>query len=210
MFGRAEIFTILFVMLGPFKLLGPFVHRTRGLDNRAIRRIAFWTFFIATSGILAGSLIGRSVLQNWGVSIPALRISGGIIFFLVALRQVLELYEPAALSTPDPLPALPFAAATRLVFPMVLTPYGIAAVISLLAGSSDTTWTATILGLVLVVMVFNLFAMLLARRILVGSVVVVLQVVGAVLAILQVALAVQIILEGFRTLGVLPPGPGPS
>ena len=52
-------------------------------------------------------------------------------------------------------------------------------------------------------MVLNLVAMSLARRILVGGVVMVLQVVGAVLAVLQVALSVQIILEALRSLGVL-------
>ena len=45
--------------------------------------------------------------------------------------------------------------------------------------------------------------MLLARRILIGPTVIVLQVLGAVLAVLQVALAIQFILTGFRSLGVL-------
>jgi multiple antibiotic resistance protein len=203
MIGPAEIFTFLFVMLGPLKLLGPFAHRTRGLDEATVRQIAFWTFVVATAGIIAGSLIGRSMLARWHVSIPALQITGGIVFFLVALRQVLEQYEPVHAAAPEPLPPTPFAAAARLVFPMVLTPYGIAAVIALLAASSESTRMLTILGLVLVVMVLNLVAMSVARRILVGGVVMVLQVVGAVLAVLQVALSVQIILDALRALGVL-------
>ena len=40
MLGPAEIFTFLFVMLGPLKLLGPFVQRTRGLDDATVRQIA--------------------------------------------------------------------------------------------------------------------------------------------------------------------------
>jgi len=203
MIGPAQIFMFLFVMLGPLKLLGPFVQRTRGLDDAMVRRVAFWAFVIATAGIVGGSLLGRAMLANWQVSIPALQMTGGIVFFLVALRQVLEQYEPANVPSPEPLPPSPFAAGSRLVFPMVLTPYGIAAVIALLAGSTDSTRTLTILGFVLVVMVLNLVAMSLARRILVGGVVMVLQVVGAVLAILQVALSVQIILQALRSAGVL-------
>jgi multiple antibiotic resistance protein len=203
MFGPAEIFTFLFVMLGPLKLLGPFVQRTRGLDDATVRQIAFWAFVIATAGIVAGGLIGRAVLAKWHVSIPALQITAGLVFFLVAIRHVLEPYEPAHAAAPEPLPPTPFAAALRLVFPMVLTPYGIAAVIALLAASTESTRMLTILGLVLVVMVLNLAAMSFGRRILVGAVVIGLQVVGAVLAVLQVALSVQIILGALRSLGVL-------
>jgi multiple antibiotic resistance protein len=203
MLGPAEIFTFLFVMLGPLKLLGPFVQRTRGLDDATVRQIAFWAFLIATAGIVAGGLIGRATLAKWHVSIPALQITAGIVFFLVAIRHVLEPYEPAHAPAPEPLPPTPFAAALRLVFPMVLTPYGIAAVIALLAASTESTRTLTIFGLVLVVMVLNLAAMSFGRRILVGAVVIGLQVVGAVLAVLQVALSVQIILGALRSLGVL-------
>jgi multiple antibiotic resistance protein len=205
MFGPAEIFTFLFVMLGPLKLLGPFVQRTRGLDAATVRQIAFWAFVIATAGIVAGGLIGRAVLAKWHVSIPALQITAGLVFFLVAIRHVLEPYEPAHAPAPEPLPPTPFAAALRLVFPMVLTPYGIAAVIALLAASTESTRMLMILGLVLVVMVLNLAAMSFGRRILVGAVVIGLQVVGAVLAGLQVALSVQIILGALRSLGVLGP-----
>ena len=203
MIGLGQIFTILFVTLGPLKVLAPFAQRTRGIDEATTRRIAWWTFSVATFGIVAGSFLGRSMLQNWGVSIPALMLTGGIVFFLVALRQLLEQYEPVHTAPPEALPASPVAAATRLVFPMVLTPYGVVAVITLLTTSADTERTVMILGLVLVVMVLDLLAMLLARRIVVGFAVVILQVIGSVLAVLQVALSVEFMIAGLRSLGVL-------
>ena len=85
----------------------------------------------------------------------------------------------------------------------MLTAYGIAAVIALLAESDRPERTATILILLLIVMVLDLLAMLYARRILVGPTIIVLQVLGAVLAVLQVGLSVQLILEGLRLLGVI-------
>jgi multiple antibiotic resistance protein len=202
MIGPAELFMIFFVMLGPLKVLGPFVQRTRGLDETTTHQIAWWTFVIASVAIVIGGLLGRSMLANWHVSIPALRLTGGIVFFLVALRQLLEQYQPVPAVAPEPLPAHPFAAASQLVFPMVLTPYGVAAVIALLAASPDMTRTATILGLVLMVMVLDLAAMWVARRLLVGFAIVVLQILGAVLAVLQVALSVQIIMDALRSLQV--------
>lgn len=203
MIGPSEVFTILFVTLGPLKILGPFAQRTRELDDAAVRRIAMRAFLIATIAAVAGSLVGRATLNKWHVSIGALAIAAGIIFFLVASRQLLEQYEPAHAAAPAPLPASPTAAAIRLLFPIVLTPYGIATVIVLLAASPETQRTETILALLVAVMVLNLLAMLFARRILVGFTIVVLQVLGAVLGVLQVALAVQFILRGLEILGVI-------
>ena len=147
--------------------------------------------------------MGSRVLVKWPVSIPALTLTAGIVFFLVALRQLLEQYEPPHAITHEELPASPIAEASRLVFPIVLTPYGIAAVIALLASSGGATRTATILLVLSGVMFRDLLAMWFAKRILVGFTVMVLQVLGAVLAVLQVALSVQIILTGLRSLGVL-------
>ena len=202
MMGATQIFALLFVMLGPLKVLGPFVHRTQGIDEQTVRRIATWAFLVALLVAVGGGFLGRSLLANWQVSPSATVVAGGIVFFVVALRQLLEQYEPAAVMAREPLPPSPVAAACRLVFPMIVTPYGIATVIALLALSPDASRTAMIVGLVVLVMLLNLLAMLFARRILVGVTVIVLQVVGAVLAILQVALAVQLILKGFEDLNL--------
>jgi small neutral amino acid transporter SnatA (MarC family) len=203
LFGPIQIFAFFFVMLGPLRMLGPFVQRTRGIDDATVKQIAWWTFVVALVGVVTGGLLGRAMLANWKVSIPAMVLTAGIVFFMVALRQLLEQYEPAHAPPPEALPASPIAAACSIVYPIVLTPYGIAAVIALLGASGGTTRTAVILSLLVVVMVLNLLAMWFARRILVGFSMLVLQVLGAVLAVLQVALSVQIILIGLRSLGVL-------
>jgi multiple antibiotic resistance protein len=204
----AQIFTFFFVTLGPLKLIGPFVFRTRDVDLPRSRQIALWAFTVATIGVVFGGLLGRSLLVRWHVSIPALQLSGGVVFFLVALRQLLEQYEaPREAAAPPPLPDAPLAAAGRLVFPILLTPYGVAAAIALLAASTSVERTATILGLLVLVMLLNLAAMWFARQLLVGPVLVILQVVGSVLAVMQVALSVQFILTGLRALGVLAASP---
>ena len=203
--GPAEIFTIFFITLGPLKILGPFVQRTHGLDDAAVRQIAVRAFLMATISGIAGGFLGAVLLANWHISIGAMVIAGGLVFLLVGLRQLLEQYEPP--HAPDvnipALPASPTAAALKLLFPIVLTPFGIAAVIVLLALSPDGGRTQLIVGMVVVVMLLNLIAMLFARRILVGATIVVLQILGAVLGILQAGLAVQIILRGLRDLKII-------
>jgi len=204
MLGPAEIFTIFFITLGPLKILGPFVQRTHGLDDATVRQIAVRAFLIATISAIAGGFLGAALLANWRISIGAMIIAGGIVFLLVGLRQLLEQYEPHAPDANIPaLPASPTSAALKLLFPIVLTPFGIAAVIVLLALSTESGRTAIIIGIVVVVMLLNLIAMLFARKILVGVTIIVLQILGAVLGILQAGLAVQIILRGLRDLKII-------
>lgn len=203
--GPAEIFTIFFIMIGPLKLIGPFVQRTHGLDDATVRQIAVRVFLMATISAIAGGFLGATLLANWYVSIGAMVITAGLVFLLVGLRQILEQYEPP--HAPDAnmpaLPAAPTAAALKLLFPLVLTPFGIAAVIVLLAMSTEGGRTELIVGMVVVVMLLNLVTMLFARKILVGVTMLVLQILGAVLGILQAGLAVQIILRGLRDLKII-------
>ena len=200
--GVAQVFTFLFVMLGPFKILGPYMQLTRELDDAVTRQVATRAFGLACVAVIAGGLVGRTMMQQWNVSVTAMILAGGVIFLLVGLRLVLQQYEPPiAHAHSDPL--TPFAAAMRITFPIIVTPYGVAALIVLLASSPDTLWTLRILAIVLAVMVLNLLAMLNVRRIMAGMTVVALQILGAVLGVLQVALAVQLILRALHTLGVV-------
>jgi small neutral amino acid transporter SnatA (MarC family) len=203
--GPGEIFTIFFITIGPLKLIGPFVQRTHGLDDATVRQIAVRAFLTATISAIAGGFLGAMLLSNWHISIGAMVITAGLVFLLVGLRQILEQYEPP--HAPDAnipaLPASPTAAALKLLFPMVLTPFGIAAVIVLLALSTEGGRTELIVGMVVAVMLLNLITMLFARKILVGVTMVILQILGAVLGILQAGLAVQIILRGLHELKII-------
>ena len=91
----------------------------------------------------------------------------------------------------------------RIAFPLVVTPYGIAALIVLLANSHDLARTTSILAILIGVMVLNLLALLYVRRIMAGMMIIVLQILGAVLGVLQIALAVEMIVRGLQGLGIL-------
>ncbi len=200
--GLAAIFTLLFVTLGPIKLLGPFARATREIDAGLLKRIALLTFLVGTIAVLAGGLLGKSLLASWQVSIPAITIAGGVIFFLVGLRMVMEPYS----STPHPspsLPAKPMMAACQLAFPLVVTPYGLAAVIALLANNAEPARAAEIVAIAVAVMIMNLLSMLYIRHIMGTVTVMILQIFGAMLAILQLALSVQIMLRALRLLGLV-------
>ena len=92
MIGPGEIFTLFFVTLGPEKVIGPFAQQTRVLEPAALRGIALRVFVLSLFAVGVGGFFGRHLVHRWHISIPALLISTGIIFFLVALRVVLEEY----------------------------------------------------------------------------------------------------------------------
>ena len=200
--GLGSIFTFVFVMLGPLKIIGPFARLTHQLDDKAVRKIALRTFAIGLFAVGAGGLLGRALLKSWDISVPALLLAGGLIFFVVGMRLVLEQYQPSR-PVPMELPPSPMGAAMRITFPTVVTPYGTASLIVLLANSHDMARTLGIFAILVGVMLLNLFAMLYAHRLISGLAAIVLEILGAVLGVLQVALAVSIIVLALRELGGL-------
>ena len=197
--GAGEVFTLLFVMLGPLKLFGPFARATAALDAATLRALALRTSAIAAAIAIVGGFIGEALLANWQVPVMVLRLAGGMILFAVAFRMVLQPYQDAG---PPPAAATASPTAMGLVFPMLLTPFGIAAVIVLLAISHGADRTALVVALLLLVMALNLLAMVYVRPLL-RVLAVPLQAVGAVLGVMQVALALQFMLTALRALGVI-------
>ncbi|HEU5309860.1 MAG TPA: MarC family protein [Candidatus Eisenbacteria bacterium] len=202
MLDASQILILLFVTLGPLKILGPFVQQTRELEGSALRRLELRVFILSVVSVLVAAFLGSAMLVKWSISLPALLIAIAIIFFLVAIQVVLAQYGER--QDVPPLPQDPWAAALRLTFPTVITPYGIAAVIALLAATDDPMRVRMILALALLVMALNYVFMMFARKIMRGVFLLVLQVLGSVLGVLQVALSVQILLWALAELGVLP------
>jgi multiple antibiotic resistance protein len=88
--GLGAVFTLLFVTLGPLKIVGPFVQLTREADDATMKKIAVRAFVLALIAVVVGGFVGQALLENWGISIPALLLAGAIIFLLVGLSLVLE------------------------------------------------------------------------------------------------------------------------
>ncbi|MGN6452212.1 MAG: MarC family protein [Steroidobacteraceae bacterium] len=203
MLGLGAIFTLFFVTLGPFKLLGPFAQQTQELSSAALRGIAVRAFVVGLAAVIVGGYLGTTLAAKWNVSTAAIEIAAGLILLLVAARLVMAPYEPPPVL--PPLPPSRMAATLRLTFPLVVTPYGVAGLIAVLDLTSDGKTMAAVYVLLVVVMLLNLLAMLFVREIMRGPVLLVLQVLGAVLGVLQFALAIQIIIRGLRDLNVLSP-----
>jgi multiple antibiotic resistance protein len=205
--GPGEIFTLFFVTLGPLKLLGPYAQQTQSLDGATLRRITLRSVAIGLLAVMAGGYLGKILATSWHLSVPAIEIATGVIFSLVAIDLVLSPYggAHATNATPAQLPSDPTLAMFRVTFPLLVTPYGVAAVIALLVASGDSERTSWIFVMLIVVMLLNLLAMLYIRQIMRGPARLVLQILGSILGVLQVAFAVQIVIAGLRGLHMIQP-----
>jgi multiple antibiotic resistance protein len=193
-----QIITLLFLMLGPFKIIGPFARLTRDAEPQLRHRIALRAILLSSVALLLAAFVGERFLARYGVPLPVLALAAGIILFLVALQNVLHQFAPPGGTDAAREPPTMKLAISPLAFPTIVTPYGIAAVIFFIALTNDVEGKLQIGGVVLGIMLLNLVVMLLTRYI-ARFLGLFLQVLGAVLGIIQVALGLQIILISLRT-----------
>lgn len=200
--GARKIFTMLFLMLGPIKILVPFVTMTRGADTALRRGLATRAVLFSGAALAVAGLLGRSMIENFNISLPVLALTGGLILFLVALQTVLQQAAGPARPRPDDPPPGLHLAFSPLAFPTVVTPYGIAAVIVFAALAQDDYLDKLVLaGVVLLILAMDWLAMLFAEPILkrIGTT---LQVFAVVLGVTQIALGLQVILHSLSMIGV--------
>ncbi|NES25640.1 MAG: MarC family protein [Symploca sp. SIO3E6] len=198
-FGAINILIIFLLTLGPLKLIGTFAKLTMNAEPALRRQLAFRSFGISTLVIFGVALLCQRVLKSWQIEVSAMLMTTGIILFSVALRTVLAQYNPPTTNNAPPVKPSLELTLNPLVFPSILTPYGIGVVVTLsaifgrMAIASDTLFL-----LLLVVMVLNLGAMLAARPLLSIIKPVTLRILGFVFGVMQVALGLDMILTGLK------------
>ncbi len=201
-----KILAILFVVFNPLKVIGPFVTLTRDAEPAFCRRLAWRaTLFVAIDVVVAG-ILGQRILEAWGVRHAILLLTGGVIWFLVALLMILQPYFPVFqrdYAADQPSLAL---ALRPLAFPTIVTPYGIATIIVLMAIMPTLKEQGIVLALTVVMLLLNWVTMIFARPIL-RLLAIPLELVSWVLGVLQVALGLNLIYIAVLSLSVIPTRP---
>jgi multiple antibiotic resistance protein len=198
-----EILTILFVVFNPLKVLGPFVALTRETQPPFRRQLARRATFFAAIGVVVAGIVGQRIWANWGIRDAILLLAGGIVWFLVALFMVLQPSIPAfQRDYPVDQPSLALAF-KPLAFPTIVTPYGIATLIVLMATMQTIGQQGVVLGLTGAILLLNWVAMIFARSIL-RLLAVPLELISWTLGILQVAIGLDLIYIALVKLRVIP------
>lgn len=193
-------FTTFFVVIDPVGTAAIFASLTRTLPPEERRRMAYKACLLAATILYVFAFAGEALFAALGISLPAFRIGGGILLFLLAtdmvfarqtgLRSVTQSEDMEAMARED-LTVFPLA------FPLLAGPGAMTTVVLLMGkAGSDMMAAAALLGVLAVVMGITLVLFLHANRLFMilgttGS-----NVVSRILGIILAALAVQFVLDG--------------
>jgi multiple antibiotic resistance protein len=188
------------VTIGPIKALIVYATLMATADADFRRQVAIKTVTTATIVTLVFVLAGEMLLRIFHVSLPALKIAGGIILLLFAIGMIMgghgdEEDKPKALSLD--------IAVYPLAMPMMATPQGLVALTAITAAQPNLLWVGVLALIVLAIMALNLACLLSADRIIKAIGPSGLQIIAKVAGVLLTGLAVQLMILGFRDLGLI-------
>jgi multiple antibiotic resistance protein len=196
-------FVTLFVIIDPIALAPLFVALTQGIEPVRRRRLALRACVIGIVLLTLFGLLGDKILAVIGISMPAFRISGGILLFITALDMLFERRtqrREGQHADPHHDPSV-FPLAT----PLIAGPGAFTTMILLVNNSSASgpAHTLAIHGVMIAVVacsfVFFLAADLIERALGRTGVIVITRLLGMLLA----ALSVQFVLDGIRGTGLI-------
>jgi multiple antibiotic resistance protein len=191
----------LLVVVDPVGMAPTFLAVTHGLPAKARKRIGLRASVIAALVLIGTALGGNWLLQQLGIGVPAFRIAGGLLLFLVATEMVLGVrINRQSKQAEDALEEhVRNIAAFPLAIPLMAGPGAITATL-LLAGQAGgrALPLAVLLGVIVLVMAACLLVFLMANRIerllgVTGNVVL-----SRLLGVILAALAVQYVIDGVR------------
>jgi len=210
MFETASIaLATFFATIGPLDVAAIFAALTAGESPAARRSIAIRGTLIATVILIVFALLGDKFLALFGISLAALRTSGGILLLLIGIEMVFARPSGAITTTEDETREAEYRhdiAVFPLATPLIAGPGAMGAAILLMAGSSgDIARQAVICASLLAILLATLVAMLAAgwlQKILGKTGV---HVISRVFGVLLCALAVQFLFDGIAQSGLLGP-----
>jgi multiple antibiotic resistance protein len=194
-------FVTLLVVVDPLGLAPIFAALTRGYPEKRKRETAIRGTLLGAIILFIFALAGDLLLEALGIGIPAFRIAGGILLFLLALDMTFAsptglrsrtVREQEEISYEHDISVFPLA------IPLLAGPGAITTVL-LYTGERSAPELAAFMVVLLVVLLLTLASLILAPRIMrlfgeTGS-----NVLTRVLGVLLAALAVQFVLDGIQT-----------
>jgi multiple antibiotic resistance protein len=195
-------FITLLVVLDPLGLAPLFVGLTRGRSEEYRREAAIRGVVLGAAILFLFAFVGQGVLSALGIGVPAFRIAGGALLFLLSIDMVFARPSGIRKATVregeetreekgEDISVFPLA------IPLIAGPGALTTVL-LYTGDSDFLEVAAVMGVLLVALLLVLASLLLASRVMrlfgeTGA-----NVFSRVLGVLLAALAVQFVLDGLR------------
>ena len=199
--------TTFFATIGPADLALVFAAITRKNTAAERRTMALRGVLVAAAILLFFAVFGEPLLRLFGITLPALRVAGGILLLLISIDMVFARHSGGTGTTPeeeDEAAHREDISVFPLAMPLIAGPGAISATILLTTGSPGfgVEWFAVV-GALTVILLLSYLAMLVAIPIqrllgLTG-----LAVVSRIVGVLLAALAVQFLFDGIKASGIL-------
>lgn len=198
----AQAFITLAITIDPIGVAALFTGLTPGVDFAHRRTIALRGTIIAGIVLVAFALLGSLLLRTLGVGIPAFRIAGGVLLFMLAIDMVFVRHSGLRATT-----ASEEAEAERksdisvfpLAIPLLAGPGAITSMVLLMQrAGGDLAMQSGILLVLGVVLGLTLAALLMAATIMRMLGVTGTNVVSRVSGIILAALAAQFVIDGWQ------------
>lgn len=194
-------FVVLFIVIDPIGIAPIFAVLTRGATRQQQRAMAIQGTAIAAGILLLFFFTGDRLLQFLGISIPAFRIAGGALLFLLSIDMVVARQSglrSATASEQEEASQRQDVSVFPLAFPLIAGPGAITTILLMAQSSGDVTSSMGTLMVLVLVLVLALATLLMAPLIktLLGETGT--NVISRLLGILLAALATQYVVDGLR------------
>lgn len=199
----ASAFVTLFVTIDPVGSAPLFPALTQGMSRHERRGVALRASLIGAGLLAFFALSGEAALEFVGISMPAFRIAGGLLLFLIAVDMLFEKRSERRAHTAGEEPPGDDPSVFPLAIPFLAGPGSITSII-LLAGRTEGPAELAALIAVMLAVIAVAFVLFLASGLIEAmlgrtGVVVVTRILGMFVA----ALAVEFVLTGLRNVGAL-------
>lgn len=155
-----EFFALLFIAMGPIRVVACYVPIARALPPRLQRQLAWRTILAGFLIVCVIIFIGAGVVKNFHLDLALLMLAAGLTYSILAI--------PLLLAEPSDLPPKPEIkdplrlAISPLAVPAMITPLGIATLFGVAAYVPDLATVLVFLSMIVAMLVINLAGMLLA------------------------------------------------
>jgi multiple antibiotic resistance protein len=200
-------FTTFFATISPLSVSAMYAALTVTASADERRRMAIRGTLIAATILLGFALLGEYLLSGLGISLAALRISGGILLLLIGIDKVFARSSNGASTSEaeqqeaeikEDISVFPLAT------PLLAGPGAMGATILLMADvKGNLAHQATVIAAMLAILLLTLLTLLFANKLQKMLGVTGMHVVGRVMGVLLAALAVQFILDGVAQSGLI-------
>ena len=197
-----NMFIVLFVVMDPIGVTPMFGSLTRGGGDLHRRRMAYRGVMLAAAILLVFAFIGDWLLHTLGIGIPAFKIAGGILLFLIAIDMVFARHSGGR-STTEPenqeardkedISVFPLA------FPLIAGPGALTTILLMVGEAHGSLWYfASMITVILLVLAITLLCLLMSGKLMkllgeTGA-----NVMDRLFGVILAALAVQFVVDGIR------------